>query len=640
VTVLDQISSAARTLFRAALLFVLAGCVLDIPAMFGRYYYTEQFLALAAGLCAAMVLAAPGEKWPVWLTALNLVFAVFVLCLFLYVMVHYPQLQLELAMAPPAAVGLGLLMIAGILEAVRRRTGLFLPLLLLALAAFCFIGPHLPDSFQTRPVSFSRLVAYLALDTNALFSKILAIAAIVVAPFIVFGFLLNAFGGSAVFSTLAARLVGRYKGGPAKVSVAGSAAFGMVSGSAVANVVAVGSVSIPMMVRAGYSRPVAAAIEAVASTGGQLMPPIMGASAFLMAELLELPYRDVALAAILPSLLFYAALFLSVDFEARRLDIEGDADAAAKLAGEGGVFGRVEQGWRYMLPVAILIYLLFWENRSAEYAGLISTAALILVHLPWPLRGFFDRIVEIWKALLASMDSIGDIVMLAAAAGLVIGVLNITGVSFAITLQMLAVSGGILGVLLFLTAVLSIVLGLGMPTVGVYVLLATLAAPALVELGVQPIAGHMYVLYFGMLSMITPPIAIASFAAATVAQTDPWKTSFASLKVGAGVYLVPVAFVLQPELLLSGDWSEIALALARTLTAILLLSAAAVGHVVRPLCLPMRTAAALLALPNCLPYGSWLPDAVLWGMFVSALALSVWLVKPGPATVPAGRISG
>ncbi|MEX2320409.1 MAG: TRAP transporter large permease subunit, partial [Saccharospirillum sp.] len=326
LTGMNRITHGLRSLINTLLLVSVVVWILDLPASFGFYLYNEQFLALAAGLGTASVLLGTGSRYGPVGQWLNLAFTALVLVLFGYVARHFPSLQLDVAAAPPAAAALGTVMVLAILEAVRRKTGLFLPILVTFLVVFAFIGPYLPADYQTRPVSFSRVAVYLSLDTNALLSTVLAIASIVVAPFILFGFLLNTFGGSAVFSRFASKMVGHYTGGPAKVSVIGSGAFGMVSGSAVANVVAVGSVTIPTMVRAGYSRPVAAAVEAVSSTGGQLVPPIMGASAFLMAELLEIQYQTVAIAAIVPSILFYLAVLLSVDFEARRLNIKGDKD--------------------------------------------------------------------------------------------------------------------------------------------------------------------------------------------------------------------------------------------------------------------------------------------------------------------------
>lgn len=632
LTGMNRITQGLRSLINTLLLVSVVVWILDLPASFGYYLYNEQFLALAAGLGTASVLLATGGRFSPFGQWLNLAFTALVLILFGYVARDFPSLQLDVAAAPPQAAVMGTIMVLAILEGVRRKTGLFLPILVALLVVFAFIGPYLPADYQTRPVSFSRVAVYLSLDTNALLSTVLAIASIVVAPFILFGFLLNTFGGSAVFSRFASKMVGHYTGGPAKVSVIGSGAFGMVSGSAVANVVAVGSVTIPTMVRAGYSRPVAAAVEAVSSTGGQLVPPIMGASAFLMAELLEIQYQTVAIAAIVPSILFYLAVLLSVDFEARRLNIKGDKDIDLDLtdvASDGTPAPKQFFPGRYLLAALYLIYLLFVENRSAEYAGLMATGALIALHMIGPLSTLWFRIRQTFSGLLSSVDAIADIIVLAGAAGLVIGILNLTGVAFAITLQMLALSGGNLAILLVITAILSIVLGLGMPTVGVYILLATLAAPALVMLDVVPLAAHLYVLYFGMLSMITPPIAIASFAAASVANTSPWQTAFASLKIGAGVYLVPLAFVVQPSLLFAGGTTtDFVTALVRIILGIVLITIAAIGYLRRPVPMAMRVFIGLLSLTSVIPLGSAIADSLLWASFALGIVLTAWLLWP------------
>jgi len=638
---LTPLITTVRAIVNLLLLISMIGWIMDVPASLGYYLYNEQFLALAAGLGLASVLLSTGIQIGPLGQILNLVLVAAVLLAFGYVTLNFPMLQLEVAATPTYAVVLGCFMILAVLEGVRRRTGWFLPILVAFLVGFAFVGPYLPLEFQTRPVSFQRVAVYLSLDTNALLSTILAIAAIVVGPFILFGYLLNVFGGSAVFSQWASKLVGHYKGGPAKVSVIGSGAFGMVSGSAVANVVAVGSVTIPTMTRAGYSRPVAGAVEAVSSTGGQLVPPIMGASAFLMAEFLQIPYQTVAIAAIVPSILFYVAVLLSVDLEARRLNISGSKDIEVDLnevAGDGAT-KPVKQKYpgRYLLAALYLIYLLFVENRSAEFAGLMATGALVVLHMIGPLNTLWARILQTFKGLIHAVNAISDIIVLAGAAGLVIGVLNLTGVAFAITLQMLALAGGSLFILLLMTAVMSIILGLGMPTVGVYVLLATLAAPALIMMDVLPIAAHLFVLYFGMLSMITPPIAIASFAAASVANASPWQTAFASLKVGAGVYLIPMAFVVQPSLLFAGGTlTDFFLAMIRILLAIALITAASVGHVRRPIALPMRLLLGLLSIVMIIPFNAGIDALLLWLGFALGLGLFGWTLKSSalqPASV-------
>ncbi len=621
---LQTTAVTARTALEATLIAALVAWVLDLPGRLGLAVYTEQYLAFAAGLAlTSTLLHQPRQQQRLAVQLADLLFAALVLAGFLYVALAYPRLQLDLAAASPKALLVGLLMLAGVVEAVRRRLGLFLPLLLLLLVTTALvIGPELPRSLATRAVSPERLVVYLAFDTNALLSRLLHVAVVTIAPFILFGALLNAYGAGEALTRRIVGLLHRAPGGAAKASVLGSAGFGMVSGSAVANVTTVGALTIPMMRRAGYSRDEAAAIEAVASTGGQLLPPLMGASAFLMAELLELPYRDVALAALVPGLLFYAALYLGVDFAARRQGLAANA-AVAAATGTGP-----PQPWRYLVPVAILLHLLFVEGRSPQQAGLLATAALVTCHLAWPWTQLATRLAETGRQLLAAAATMADIVVLAAAAALVVGLLNVTGLAFALTLQLVTLSGGLLLPLLLLAAGLSIILGLGMPTVGVYVLLSTLAAPALVQLGTEPLAAHLYLLYFGMLSMITPPIAIASFAAASIAGTDPWRTAFKALRLAAAVYVIPLAFVTQPALLLGGAPTDVALAVLRCLVAIGLVTAAAIGGIARPLGWRWRLASLTLALPNLLAFDRGLGDAVLLGALALGLCLLALMARP------------
>jgi TRAP transporter 4TM/12TM fusion protein len=616
-----------RRLLQALFLLALVAWVLDLAGRLGLAVYTEQYLAFVAGLAIAMALLAPPAAPRGTAAELaNLGFAVLILAAFSRAAVLYPELERQLASAPAPAVLQAVVMIIGVVEAVRRRTGWFLPVLLGGLAFVALVvGPELPSNLATRPVSVERLAVYLALDTNALLSRLLHVAAVTIAPFILFGALLNGFGLGLVLTRRMAQVVGGAKGGTAKASVLGSAGFGLVSGSAVANVTTVGAVSIPMMRRAGYQPHEAAAIESVASTGGQLLPPLMGAAAFLMAEFLELPYRQVAIAAIVPGLLFYAALFMAVDFEARQRDAGEPPRSPEAPSGPAGP----AQPWRYLVAVAVLLHLLFVAGRSPQHAGLVATAVLVLCHLAWPLSGLAGRLRETGRLMMAATSTMADIVILAAAAALIVGVLSLTGLAFALTLQMVFLSGGLLAGLLLLSAVLSMILGMGMPTVAVYVLLSTLAAPALVQLGTEPIAAHLYLLYFGMLSMITPPIAIASFAAASVAAADPWRTAFKAVRLSAAIYVIPVAFVTQPELLLLGDPPAALLAILRCLVAIALVTAAAVGGIARPHGWGLRLSALALAAPNLLPFDRVLPDTILLASLVAGLML-LGLMARGP----------
>ncbi len=303
------------------------------------------------------------------------------------------------------------------------------------------------------------------------------------------------------------------------------------------------------------------------------MPPVMGAAAFLMAEYLQVPYSEVMVAAMLPAFLYYAALFVQVDLEAAKRKILG-----APLAQIPSLGRVLRAGWHFPIPFAVLVGGLLMWNMEAEYAALIATALLILFGMVFGYRGKRLTPGEAVSAVVSAGGAVLDIIIITAAAGLLIGVLNLTGLAFGLTLQLLSISGGSLAVLLVVTAVVAIILGLGLPTVGVYVILATLAAPALVKAGLSPMQAHMFVMYFGMMSMVTPPVALAAFAAANIAQSDHWKTGWTATRVGWCSYIIPFLFALSPTLLMEGAPSEIAASVVTALLGVLLGTAAVVGH--------------------------------------------------------------
>jgi len=380
------------------------------------------------------------------------------------------------------------------------------------------------------------------------------------------------------------------------------------------------------MRRGGYPAHVAAAIESVASTGGQLMPPVMGAAAFLMAEFLQVPYRDVAIAAALPSLLYYYALFIQADLLAARAGLQSiDMHEVPPLR------QVVKQGWHFLLPFAMLIYGLFWLNWSPELAALAASAVLMVTGTT---LGYGDKRLKLgdaFRALQATGLVSLDLLMITAAAGFIIGVLNITGLSFALTLMLVQVGSHSLWLLLVLAALVSIVLGMGMPTVGVYVLLAALVAPAMVKIGLSPMASHMFVLYFGMMSMITPPVALAAYAAASLAHTDPMKTGWTAVRFGWIAYIIPFLFVRAPSLLLEGSLMSVITALATSFIGVWLICAAFAGYAVRPLAIPMRVgfgiAGLLLFIPaDALLHGEW-TDFIGLGLAAILLAREMLAVR-------------
>jgi TRAP transporter 4TM/12TM fusion protein len=526
---------------QALLIAAVVGWVLDLYRKAGLNFYTEQMLLAVLGVAIALCfLMARRFVWDP-LAAL----AGLALCLVLAW--RYPQLSTELTSRPLDGVLMSAALAVLVLEGTRRMAGFSLVGFTLAGVVYAMLGHHLPGVFAARPVDFTRLLVYLGLDTNALLGTSLHIAIVVVVPFILLGHVLGRCGGSEFFTDLARAWMGRYRGGSAKVSVVGSALFGMISGSAVANVSAVGVVTIPLMKRSGYPAQIAAAIEAVGSTGGQLMPPIMGAAAFLMAEVLQVPYAEVMIAAVIPAFLYYLALFFQVDAEAAKRGIRGEpAERLPQLV------AVLRAGWYFPLPFAALVFTLVAWNWSAEYCALAATALLIALSLAFGYKGKRVPVRDILTAVVSTGGAVVDLILICAVAGMFIGILNITGLAFGLTLQLLTITGESLPAMLALTAVMAIALGLGLPTVGVYIIMATLIAPALVKVGIAPMAAHMFLLYFGIMSMVTPPVALSAFAAANIAGADVDKTGWTATRIGWAAYIVPFLFVLSPSLLMNG----------------------------------------------------------------------------------------
>jgi len=552
--------------------------------------YTEQFLAAVLGLAIAHVfLTSPIKRVSTAIgRPIDFSLAAIALAGGLWLALNYPDLSLAATIDPAAALWVSVAIIVTLLLALYRVAGWPLTIVVLAFAAYGLWGSALPGQFQALPISSERLASQLALDTGGVLGTPLAIAATVVVVFVAFGRLLDHFGGAAFFTDLATAVMGGYRGGAAKISVAASALFGSISGSAVSNVATTGVITIPLMRRSGFKPENAGGIEAVASTGGQLTPPVMGAAAFLMAEFLNVPYSDVVFAALLPAVFYYFALFLQADLVAAREGISGTP--AEERSTPRQVLGK---GWVFVLPFLGLIWSLFALNFQPATAGLVACGTLLFLAVF--LRGARcglrpDRLAA---AIAAGGPSFAQIVVITASAGIVIGVLNETGLSFGMTSYLVSFAKADVLTLLFLAAAVSIVLGMGMPTVAVYVLLAALVAPALVRLGIEPIAAHLFVLYFGMMSMITPPVAIAAFAAASLSGAGPMRTALAALRFGWPAFVLPFAFAYNPALILSGDASGM-LSIPLALLGVALVSISFAGWFRGPLDPAKRIAAILI----------------------------------------------
>lgn len=536
-----------------ACLLTLAGIIrsLDLDRAVGLLLYTEQYLFGMLGLAFFLVFLHLGidrrprsgsVPWYDWLFAS----AGAASCAWLAV--RYPDLAYRVVDQPLEALVTGTIILLLVAEGLRRTAGPILLGVLLFFIAFGVAGQYVPGQLQGRPIAYGQLVTYLTFDTNSLVGAPMKIVTTIVIAFLLFGALLFRSGGSAFFTELSSAAMGRTRGGSAKIAVVASSLFGTISGSAVSNVLSTGVVTIPLMRKAGYKPHSAAAIEAVASTGGQLMPPVMGAVAFIMAEFLNVPYTDVVVAAIVPSLLYYIGLFIQADLEAAR---EGIAPVSRELIPRFGPV--VKSGWIFVVPFFVLIYGMFWLNLLPEEAALYSAAVLIVAGLALGYRGKRMKWRDLYEAVARTGVLVLDLVMIGAAVGLIIGILAQSGLGFALTLMLVNMGGGNLLLLLLLAGVVCFVLGMGLPTLAVYILVATLIAPAMIETGINPMSAHMFVLYLGMLSFITPPVCIAAFAAANLARANPMRTGFTATRFGWSAFVVPFLFVFEPSLLLQGS---------------------------------------------------------------------------------------
>ncbi len=489
-----------------------------------------------------------------------------------YITWHYEWFLLNAPYKPPLMLALGTILIVLVMDGLRRVSGWVLFSIVIVFMVYALIAHLVPAPLTGTHTDLDQLAVYLAFDTNALIGIPLGVATTIVVIFIFMGQVLFNTGGGEFFTDIASATMGRRRGGAAKVSVVASALFGSISGSAISNVTTTGVVTIPLMKKSGYSDVDAGAIEANASTGGQFMPPIMGAAAFLMAEFLEMDYADVVIAAIIPALLYYFAIFVQVDLVAARERIKFVADQLPRT--------RVvlAEGWHFIVPFAVLLYSLYVMHTEAEIAALYAVATIMVLGM---VRRYKGRRMDL-RSFAASFYDAGiattELVLIVAAAGFVIGILNKSGGGFALTLFLVKLGGGNLYILLLMAAIICIVLGMGMPTTGVYVLLAALVAPSLVEAGVAKLSAHMFILYFGMMSMITPPIALAAFAAASISRADPMRTGYAAMRMGWVAYVIPFLFVLSPTLIMVGTPWMIALNAATATVGVYIGSVAMTGY--------------------------------------------------------------
>ena len=606
----NRIRSKVEALAGAAIVISAVFLAFDLFGRFGIIVFPEQLLIVVLGLSLWLIftmIPINGGKWSIlpWYDLLAALCSV-VVCM--YVAIRYPVISRDFFYLPTETAIIGAFLIPLILEAVRRSAGGLLFTLTVIFLVYGVLAHLVPGPLAGKSKDISSLLSFLALDNVGVLGMALSVVIQIVVIFILMGKLLSTTGGSQWFTDISNAVMGRYRGGPAKTAAAASALFGSISGSAVANVAATGVITIPLMRSAGFRPAVAGGIEAVVSTGGQFAPPVMGAAGFLMAEFLEVPYRDVFLSAIIPAVLCYVAVFVQIDLEAAKSKILGLGSSASLRPGK--VF---RQGWYFVLPFVVLLLWLFQFGRSAAESALVACLTVSIVGFLWGYQGKRVGLIDIggsvWRAGIAS----AHIIMIGAMAGIIIGVVEGSGLGFGITFVLLQLGDSSTFLLLLMTGIVCIVLGMGMPTTGIYLLLAALAVPALVNAGVPPKAAHFFVLYCGCLSMITPPLAVAAFTAASIAEANPLQTSFAACKLGWVAFVIPFLFVYSPELLFEGDFRSVLLVFLLSVLGVWVICLALARHCFGP----------ISAIPCILLLCSGLALLLPYSMFPFALYVNV-----------------
>jgi TRAP transporter 4TM/12TM fusion protein len=486
---------------------------------------------------------ASGDKIPWYdFLAATLVFGI----AFYFFLHAYDVIALSWTVIPPSHVyPLCFLLVMLLLEAGRRVAGAVFAAFIFFFAIFPLFANFMPGPLAGVSFSLPRLLTMHTFGSDSIIGIPMRVVGTLLMGYLIFAAVLQAAGGGRFFINVANAWLGHVRGGPAKVAVVASGFFGMISGSAVANVASTGAFTIPMMKRAGYPAHFAGAVEACASTGGVLMPPVMGATAFLIAEFLQIPYSQVVLAAFLPAFLYYGAIFIQVDARAAVLELKGLPRETLPSLKQ-----TLKEGWFYIVALIFLIYILLIESREAE-----APFYTILLLLALPMMSKATRLNR--QHLIAGLEGtsrlFAEIMPTLLSIGLVIGSLTITGVAGALSTMILELSGGNVYLLLLLGAFTSFILGMGMSVTACYIILALLVAPALIKMGLDPLSVHLFVMYWGMISYITPPVAVAAFTAAAIAGASPMKVGYTAMRIGIAIYFIPFFFVLEPALIAHGS---------------------------------------------------------------------------------------
>ena len=564
---------------------ILFSCFQLYTAIFGVLdAHLQRTIHLCFGLVLIYLLYPARKSWSrKKMNPLDAILAVLSVVATMYLVINYKELVTRAGMNTPTDIVIGVIGVLLVFEATRRTVGWPMLTVALVFLAYAFLGPYMPGILAHRGVSFDELVSHLYFTTEGIFGVPMGVSSTFIFLFILFGAYLDATGLGKFFIDFANALAGWAVGGPAKVAVLSSGLMGTVSGSSVANVAGTGSFTIPMMKKLGYRPSFAGAVEAAASTGGQLMPPVMGAAAFLMAEFVGVPYIEVVKAAVIPALLYYTGIWLSVHYEAKKYGLKGTPREELPKFGP-----LLREKGHLALPLIVIVYLLvtgYTPMRAALYAiGLTIVCACLRKNT----RITFKQFVE---GLIVGAQSVLGVLIACASAGIIIGVVTKTGVGLKLATALLDLAGGKMLPAMFFTMITSLILGMGVPTTANYVITSTIAAPALVQMHVPVLAAHMFAFYFGIVADVTPPVALAAYAGAGIAGANPMKTGVTAAKLAIAAFVVPYIFVLAPQLLMiNATAPTILMAMVTAIIGMWGLSLAMIGFCQHPLNVLQRIA--------------------------------------------------
>ncbi|MBI4286055.1 MAG: TRAP transporter fused permease subunit [Chloroflexi bacterium] len=507
---------------------------------------------------------------------------------------------------------LGVVGLVLLFEAARRVVGLAMSLLALIFLLYAALGYYFPGFLQHRGFALQPIVNTVVYSEIGLFGFVTGISSTLIIAFIFFGSFLVVSGAGEFFVKIAYALVGKYRGGPAKIAIVASMFFGMISGSTAANVATTGTFTIPLMKRIGYKPAFAGAVEAVASNGGQFTPPVMGAVAFIMAEWLQIPYWNIALAAAIPAVLYYIALYVYVDIEAIRLRLHGLP--ASEMP---SIKGSLKQGWVYAIPVVALVYFIAGLNYAPETASVYSIVLIIVISLFRKETRMGPR-----KLLLGFKEGMNGVLIAGIScimASVIVAAIMLTGLGPKITSLLIAASGGSLIILLLLAAIASFVFGMGMGSIPIYIILVSLVTPALENLGIPRLATHLFVFWWGLTSFITPPVAPGVFVACGIAKSKVWETGLIAMRLGMLTYLLPFIWIYQPALILIGTKAQIVIVTLTTVGVVLMAGYGIAGFMLKwwERLLLMAGAAALLTF-------NWIYGAIGLAIGVGVILSHRW----------------